>query len=1059
MLEAKRGILRIALLCGAMCTLAAGLMASAAQGQQIDPKIYSDMHWRAIGPFRGGRSNAVTGVPGQPTVFYFGSVGGGVWKSENSGRTWTPIFDAEPVQSIGAIAVAASSPETVYLGTGEADMRSQISFGDGMWKSTDGGKTWTHMGLENTRQIGKIVVDPQNADIVYVAALGHAYEANPERGVYRSTDGGATWQKILFENENVGAIDLTMDPQNSKIIYASLWDTRRPPWSIYPPSYGPGSGVYKTTDGGDHWTHLTDGLPSERVGRIGLAVAPTNSNIVYAIVDAKAGGLYRSDDAGATWRMISNEARTWGRGWYFCNVVVDPKDAETVYVSNTSVYRSRDGGKTWTAIKGAPGGDDYHQLWIYPTDPKRMILASDQGTVVSEDGAVTWSSWYNQNTAEMYHVSPDNRFPYWAIGAQQDSGAIGVPTRSSHTEITMHDWSGVCAGGESGYTAPDPLHPDILFGGDVERCNLVTGETRNVSPDLGRKGPFRKTWTLPLVFSEADPHALYYSNQYLFKTVDGGNSWTQISPDLTREDPGAPPNLDEATAADAPKDKRRGVIYTIAPSPMASHADSIWVGTDDGLIQVTPDGGKTWKNVTPPELTAWSKIAMIQASHFDVNEAYAAVDRHRLADNDPYIFRTRDGGKTWQRITNGLPAGVYAQTVKEDTKRKGLLYAGTETGVYVSFNDGDEWQPLQLNLPAVSMRDLAIHGDDLIVATHGRGFWVLDDISALRQLTREVTSEDAHLFRPAEAIRMHAGADNGSPMPKDEALADNPPVGAMIDYYLKADAAGPVTLEILDAQGKPVRRYSSEDKAPEVDPNRLNIPAFWISKPAKLSTAAGMHRWIWDLHYASAGVGRGGEYAMFFRGGGIAALPGTYTVRLSVNGKSYTQPLTVKMDPRIKTPAAELQKQFATATEISQKQTDVRETRGKAANLREQIKKLRVEASGNSELDSALASLDQKAEAIEGIAAPPNTSAAYPEPPAEGENLLYLTSLYGTIASAVNSGDAAPTAEAMKALAGANGTLAATLAKWKELTAKDLPAVNAQLKKAGLKAITIEATR
>lgn len=1059
MLEAKRGILRIALICGAACAMAAGLAVSAVQGQQIDPKIYSDMHWRAIGPFRGGRSNAVTGVPGQPTVFYFGSVGGGVWKSENSGRTWTPIFDAEPVQSIGAIAVAPSSPETVYVGTGEADMRSQISFGDGMWKSTDAGKTWTHIGLDNTRQIGKIVVDPQNADIVYVAALGHSYEANPERGVYRSIDGGATWQKILYENNNVGAIDLTMDPQNSKVIYASLWDTRRPPWSIYPPSYGPGSGVYKTTDGGDHWTQLTNGLPSERVGRIGLAVAPTNSNIVYAIVDAKAGGLYRSEDAGATWRMMSNEARTWGRGWYFCNVVVDPRDAETVYVSNTSVYRSRDGGKTWTAIKGAPGGDDYHQLWIYPTDPKRMILASDQGTVVSEDGAATWSSWYNQNTAEIYHVSPDYRFPYWAIGAQQDSGAIGVPTRSSHSEITMHDWSGVCAGGESGYTAPDPLHPDILFGGDVERCNLVTGETRNVSPELGRKGPFRKTWTLPLVFSEADPHALYFSNQYLYKTVDGGNSWTQISPDLTREDPDVPPNLDAATAEDAPKDKRRGVIYTIAPSPMASHANLIWVGTDDGLIQTTPDGGKTWKNVTPPELTGWSKIAMIQASHSDANEAYAAVDRHRLADNDPYIYRTRDTGKTWKRITNGLPAGVYVQTVKEDTKRKGLLFAGTETGVYVSFNDGDEWQSLQLNLPAVSMRDVAIHGDDLIVATHGRGFWVLDDITALRQLTPEVTNEDAHLFRPAEAIRMHAGADNGSPMPKDEALAENPPVGAMVDYYLKSDAAGPVTLEILDAKGKTVRRYSSEDKTPAVDPNKLNIPAFWIPKPEKLSTAAGMHRWIWDLHYASAGGGRGGEYAIFFRGGGIAALPGTYSVRLSVNGKSYTQPLTVKMDPRIKTPEVDLERQFATATEISQQQTEVRETRGKVASLRAQIKKLRGETTGNATLDSALESLDKKAEAIEGIAAPPNTSAAYPEPPAAGENLLYLTSQYGSIANSVNSGDAAPTAEALKALSKANATQAATLAQWKEVTMKDLPALNAQLKKAGLAEITLEEKR
>lgn len=1053
MSDLGREIVRAVVVFAAMCA-AATCGATGALAQQFDPNIYSSMHWRMIGPFRGGRSNAVTGVPGEPTVFYFGSVGGGVWKSENSGRTWTPIFDAEPVQSIGAIAVAASKPDTVYVGTGEADMRSQISFGDGMYESTDAGKTWMHIGLENTRHIGRILVDPSNPDVVYVAALGHVYGANEDRGVYRSTDGGATWQKVLYKDENTGAIDLAMDPQNSKILYASLWNTRRPPWSIYPPSYGPGSGVYKSTDGGDHWTQLTNGLPSERVGRIGLAVAPTDSNIVYAIVDAKEGGLYRSEDAGATWHQMSNEARTWGRGWYFCNVVVDPKDAQTVYVSNTSVYRSHDGGKTWTAIKGAPGGDDYHQLWIYPTDPKRMILASDQGTVVSEDGAVTWSSWYNQSTAEMYHVSPDSRFPYWAIGAQQDSGAIGVPTRSAHTEITMHDWSGVCAGGESGYTAPDPLHPEILFGGGVERCNLITGETRNVSPELGRKGPFRKTWTLPLVFSEADPHALYFSNQYLYKTVDGGNSWTQISPDLTREDPGVPANLDEATAADASKDKRRGVIYTIAPSPMAAHADLIWAGTDDGLIHVTADGGKTWRNVTPPELTAWSKIAMTQASHFDANEAYAAVDRHRLTDNEPYIYRTRDGGKTWQRITTGLPAGVYAQTVKEDPKRKGLLFAGTETGVYVSFNDGDQWQSLQLNLAAVSMRDLAVHGDDLIVATHGRGFYVLDDISALRQLTEDVTNSEAHLFRPAEAIRMHAGADDGSPMPKDEALAENPPVGAAIDYYLKNAATGSVVLEILDAQGKLVRRYSSEDKSPAVDPNRLNIPAFWVPKPARLSTEPGIHRWIWNLQYTpAAGGGRGGEYGFLFGRGGMTALPGTYSVRLTVNGKSYTQPLTVRMDPRIKTPLADLQKQFRTAMEVSQKQGEVSDARRNVTSLREQIKKLREQTSGNAALDSSLASLDREAEAIEGIPPAPTPVAGVPGPLMPGSDLIFLSTEYGQIAAAVNSGDAAPTAEATKAFAEANATLAAAMAKWKELLAKDLPAVNAQLQKAGLSSI------
>lgn len=1044
----------VALACGTV-----GLGPGACFAQQFDAGLYSGLHWRSIGPFRGGRSNGVTGVPGQPNTFYFGAVGGGLWKTENSGRTWTPLFDAEPVASIGAVAVAPSNANVVYVGTGEADMRSQISFGDGMYKSTDAGKTWTHLGLENTRQIGRVMVDPQNPDVVFVAALGHTYGANPDRGVFRSTDGGASWKKVLYKGDNVGAIDLAFDPQNSHTIYAALWNTRRPPWSIYPPSYGPGSGIFKSTDGGDSWQPLTNGLPSERVGRIGIAVAPANAKLIYAIIDAKEGGLYRSVDAGASWTKMSSEARIWERGWYFCNVVVDPKDPETVYVSDTSLYRSRDGGKSWTAIRGAPGGDDYHQLWIYPDDPKRMILASDQGTVVTEDGAATWSSWYNQSTAEMYHVSPDYRFPYWAIGAQQDSGAIGVPTRSSHSEISMHDWSGVCAGDESGYTAPDPLHPEILFGGTVVRCNLITGETRNISPELGRKGPFRKTWTLPLLFSEADPHALYFSDQYLFRTIDEGKSWTQISADLTREDPGVPPNLDEAAAADAPAGKRRGVIYTIAPSPIASQAATIWIGTDDGYIQVTSDGGKNWKNVTPPELTPWSKIVMLQASHFDPQEAYAAVDRHRLEDNEPHLYRTRDAGKTWQRITNGLPAGVYLQTVKEDPKREGLLFAGTELGVFVSFDDGNHWQSLQLNLPPVSMRDLAIRGDDLIVATHGRGFWVLDNITALRQIGDRVAHADAYLFRPADAVRMHAGTDNASPMPRDESLAENPPVGAMIDYELKSKSSGPVKIEILDAKGKLVRRYSSEDSPPAVNPDKLNVPASWIPAPKLLSAAPGMHRWIWNLNYTPVPSGGRQEYAFFYGRGGVTALPGTYTVRLTASGESYTQPLVVKMDPRIKTPLVELQKQFETATEIAQTQLEINRVRTGVTQLRAAISELRTKASGNATLTAALVALDHKAEIIGGTTPAPGAADGESGPLQDRASLTYLNREFGQIASAVDSGDGAPTTEATRALAQARAALASDMTQWKALEARDLPGVNAQLRQAGIDPIVMGEAR
>jgi photosystem II stability/assembly factor-like uncharacterized protein len=867
--------------------------------QQFDSSLYSGLRWRMIGPFRAGRVNAVSGVVGQPDTFYFGSVGGGVWKSLNSGRTWTPIFDSNNVASIGAIAVAPSNPNVVYVGTGEADMRDSIAYGDGVYKSTDAGKTWKHTGLENTKQIGRIIVDPKNPNTVFVAALGNAYGANPDRGVYRSRDGGATWQKVLFKNDDVGAIDLSFDPTDSQIIYATLWNVRRPPWFIYAPANGPGAGIFKSLDGGSTWKEISEGIPIEGRGHIGIAVAPANHNRVYAAVDAKEGGVFSSNDAGATWTRLSSDKRLWDRGWYFEKISVDPKNPDVVYVMNTSVYRSTDAGKTWIPIKGAPGGDDYHQLWINPDDPKRMIVGSDQGAIVTVDGAATWSSWYNQSTAQIYHVAADYRFPYWVTGAQQDSGAVGTPSRSRHSEISNRDWEGLCAGGEAGYTAPDPLHPEVLFGGTVSRCNVLTGETKNVSPERGATpGQFRHAWTQPLVFSQADPHVLYYANQFLYKTTNGGESWTQISQDLTREDPGAPPNLNEAAAGDAPADKRRGVIYSIAPSPL--RASMIWIGTDDGLIQLTKDDGKTWQNVTPPAITSWSKVVMIEASHFDVNEAYAAVERHQLTDYEPHIYRTRDSGKTWTEITKGLPAGVYVQTVKEDPDRRGLLFTGTERAVFVSFDDGDHWQSLQQNLPPASMRDLAIHDDDLIVATHGRGFWVIDDISALRQINEGVAKANAYLFQPADAILLTPGSDNGTPMPRDEPLAENAPYGALIDYYLKTNASGPVTLEILDPAGEVIRKFSSEDKAPAVNPETLNIPAYWVRPFEPLSIAPGMHRWIWDLRPTPpprpAGAGGGGGFGG--RGSAPIVLPGSYTVRLSVGGKSYTQPLLVKMDPR-----------------------------------------------------------------------------------------------------------------------------------------------------------------
>jgi photosystem II stability/assembly factor-like uncharacterized protein len=882
-----------------MSIVCAAAWLQAQSPSRVDPATYSGLQWRSVGPFRAGRVNGVTGVPGQPNVFYAGSVGGGVWKTTNAGRTWFPVFDSQPVASIGAVAVASSSPNVVYVGTGEADMRSQISYGNGMYKSTDAGRTWTHLGLDNTRQIGKVIVDPRDPNVAFVAALGHVYGPNPDRGVFRTRDGGATWQKVLFKSNDVGAIDLAFDPGSPDTIYAALWNTRRPPWTVYPPSYGPGAGLYKSTDGGANWQPLTNGLPTDGLGRIGIAVAAANRSRVYAIVDAKNGGLYRSDDAGATWTKASADQRVWGRGWYFGKIVVDPKNPDLVYVSNTGVYRSRDGGRTFgEPFKGSPGGDDYHQLWIHPDDGNRMILGGDQGAVISVDGLAdhpTWTSWLNQSIAEIYHVAPDYNFPYWVTGAQQDSGAVRVRSRGKFANITMRDWEPLCAGGESGYTAPDPLHPDIVFGGTVEWCNVVTGERKNVTPEVNLPATPRHAWTNPLVFSLADPHALYYGDQFLFKTVDGGEHWSRISDDLTRPNPVDPPNLDRAAADDFDRQRGKGgVIYTIAPSPV--RAPLLWIGTDDGLIKKTDDDGKNWQDVTPRELTPWSKVVTMEASHFDATEAYAAVDRHRLEDNEPYVYRTKDGGRTWQKITRGLPAGVYTQTIKEDSKKRGLLAAGTELGVFVSFNDGDDWQPLQLNLPPTSNRDLAFKDDDLIVATHGRGFWILDGINALRQ-TVDVGPADAFLFKPGDAYLLPPGTDDGTPTQKDEPWAENPPTGAIIDYYLRSAATAPVALEVLNAGGTVVRRYSSADAPTPLDPNTLVVNAIWQRPQESLSAAAGMHRFVWDFRPQPTGGGRGG------RGGGGRGAPallpaGDYSVRLTVNGRSYTQPLSVKDDPR-----------------------------------------------------------------------------------------------------------------------------------------------------------------
>ncbi|HWS71672.1 MAG TPA: hypothetical protein VN605_06135 [Thermoanaerobaculia bacterium] len=893
------------------------LLGSLQAGAAVDPTLFQELHWRTIGPFRGGRVLAVSGVAGEPEHFYFGSVNGGVWESLDAGRTWNPIFDSQPIGSIGSLAVASSDPKTIYAGSGEADMRSDISQGNGMYKSTDGGRTWSHIGLEDSQQIGRIRIHPANPNLVYVAALGHPYGPNAERGLFRSTDGGKSWQRILSRSDaETGAIDIAFEPGNPSTLYASLWQTRRTPWSVYPPSNGAGSGLFKSTDGGDYWTELTGhGLPS-KPGRIGIAVAPSNPRRVYAIIDAEAGGLYRSDDAGASWTRASSDARVWSRGWYFGEIAVEPKDPDVVYSMNVNLYRSADGGKTFAPVKGAPGGDDYHALWIDPQSPNRRILGVDQGAVVSLNGGRTWSSWYNQPTAQFYHAITDNRFPYWVYGAQQDSGAAGVPSRTNtYDGITMEQFRELTSGGESDNLAPDPNDPNIVYGGRVEKLDTRTEQTRSVDPTLAYPDNDRRTWTLPLVFSRRDPRVLYFANQKLYRTADGGEHWSVISPDLTREDPGTPPNLDAATAA-LKTGKRPGVIYAIAPSRTAD--GDLWVGTDDGQIWRTRDEGAHWTNITPAALTAWSKVGILDTSHFDSETAYAAIDRHRLDDFRPYIYRTHDGGKTWTPIANGIAATHAVNVVREDPIRKGLLYAGTERGMYVSFDDGDHWQPLQQNLPVTSVRDIDVHGNDVVIGTHGRGFWILDDVAPLRAAA-DTPSSLPMLYPPSIAIRQRPAGFTGTPMPKDEPLAPNPPAGAYLDYVLPANVTAPITLELFDASGALVRTYRSDDAPPVADPAKLRTAPEWFAMPSTLQTTAGMHRFVWPLRYRAVA----GTHAY---ADGVWASPGTYKVVLTVGTQKLTQPLVVAPDPRLAIPQSAYDEQFRLAREIEATQAAVAKT-------------------------------------------------------------------------------------------------------------------------------------
>lgn len=1039
--------------------------ANLATAQQYPESTYQEMRWRMIGPTRGGRTRALCGVPSQPNVFYMAQVNGGVWKTDDYGRTWTPIFDDQPTQAVGSIAVAPSDPNVIYVGSGEGLARPDLAVGDGIYKSTDAGKTWTHLAaLRNSQGIPSLSVDPRDPNRVFAAVLGHPYGPSEERGIYLSTDGGQSWNKVLYKNENIGGDDVEIDASKPEVVYATLWEVRLGPWEDANQYSGTGGGLFKSTDGGKNWQQLSNGWP-KGVIQAHVTIAPSQPSRLFATVASPRGetgqgsevGVYRSDDAGASWQRITTDPRPAGRigGGDLSEPKVDPKNPDIVYVASTVTMKSVDGGKTWSSFHGAPGGDDYQNLWINPNNPDTILLVSDQGAQVTVNGGKTWSSWYNQPTAQLYHVIANNSFPYLVCGGQQESGSVCVSSRGNDGEITFRDWHPVGVI-EYGYAAPDPLDADIIYGAgrrEVSKYSIRTGQLQDVTPVPVGDPKYRADRTQPILFSPIDPKTLYTTMNFVFKTTDGGHSWQTISPDLAREKNAVPASLGTTASKDPNAEKQRGVIYSLAPS--FKSISTIWAGTDDGLIWVTRDGGTNWKNISPPELKPWWKVSQLSASHFDDDTAYASANGLRIDDARPHIYRTHDGGKSWQMITNGLPDSPV-NTVREDPVRKGLLFAGTETSVWVSFDDGDHWQSLQLNLPHSSMRDLWIHEDDLLVGTHGRSFWVLDDITPLRQLSDALQKADAFLFKPAAAYRVRRDTNTDTPIPPDEATALNPPDGAVIDYFLSQAASGPVTLEILDAQNKVVRRYASTDK-PEISDDELAkqlIPPYWTRMPKTLATSAGMHRWVWDIHYTAPSSTRY-DYPIAAVPHdtprlplGPNALPGQYTVRLTVNGHSYTQALDIKMDPRVKTTREGLTQLFQMESRLATLMTQSAEAVTQARSAQEQLQKLKGQASGG--LGDAIAALDKKIGALAGA------GGGFFAPSSPNPTLSRSNGEAATLYAALDRGDFAPTLPQSAAAEKAAAGFAPLWTQWKAIKATDIPALNKQLQAANLPEIRLE---
>jgi photosystem II stability/assembly factor-like uncharacterized protein len=1019
----------------------------------VDPKLYEGMKWRLIGPFRGGRALTAVGVASQPNTYYFGAVSGGVWKTTDGGVTWDPIFDKQNISSIGAIAVADSDPNVIYAGTGEACIRGDISYGDGVYKSVDAGKTWTNVGLRDSRHIGAVIVHPANPDVAFVAALGHAYGPNEERGIFRTRDGGKTWEKVLYINDRTGGIDVVFDPQNPHVLFAAMWEGYRTPWNLN--SGGGKSGLYRSADGGTTWKRLEGkGLPDGPLGRIGVSVPGGDSNIVYALIEANKGGLYRSEDGGENWTLVNDDQRFRQRAWYFTHVWGDTKNPNVVYVANTGLFRSIDGGKTFERLP-APHGD-HHGLWIDPNNPSRMINANDGGATITVDGGKNWTTQMNQPTAQFYHVVADNDYPYRLYGAQQDNSTVGILTRSDRGFIDRPDWDAV-GGGESGYIAVDPRDSNIVYAGSyfghITRFDRRTGQAQDVmqwpdDPDghnaSGLK--YRYTWTMPIVYSPNDPNILYNAAQYVFRSTDSGHSWQTISPDLTRndkskqQDSGGPITKDQASI------EFYDVVFTVAESPKEKGV--IWAGTDDGLIQITRDDGKSWSNVTPKGIPDWSMVSLIEASWHDAGTAYAAVDARKLDNFKPYIFKTTDFGKSWTQITSGIPDGAYVHAVREDPVRKGLLFAGTELGIYVSFDDGAHWQSLQLNLPNTPVHDMAIHNGDLAIATHGRAFWMLDDIAPLRQADSAMATSEAHLFQPSTSTRTRMGHTKR----RRNAVAENPPDGAILYYYLKEAPKEPIRLEILDSADKVIRTYGSEEKKkPETDEEGEFEKD---EAPETIPAQAGLNTFAWDWRYQEpVKIPK----AIYDEGDptGPLALPGKYKVRLVAGGKTEIEPIEIVLDPRVKTSAADLQKQFDLMLKLRDREDEMNKAILSIRDLRSQLLAIekRIGSGGaNKGLTDQSAALRTKISDIE-------HQLINPEAKASEEELNYPTKLnskFGSLNQAVDSADAAPTEGEIGVFAELDKQLSVQLARWREVVSGDVPVFNAALRNASIPAVTLK---